>query len=72
MYTANAKPDRGLVNGQTGIELVWDWLKKHDMAKFVSKVTAEKPRAVCYIDDKAVEFYNWEDCMNRLNEKKIL
>jgi len=72
MYTAKAKPDRGLVNGKTGTELVWDWLKKHDMAKFVSKVTAEKPRAVCYIDDKAVEFYDWENCIKKLQDKKIL
>jgi len=72
MYTAKAKPDRGLVNGKSGIELVWDWLKKHDMARFVSKVTAEKPRAVCYIDDKAVEFKNWDNCFEKLREKKIL
>lgn len=72
MYTAKAKPDRGLVNGKTGTELVWEWLQKHDMAKFVSKVTAEKPRAVCYIDDKAIEFDNWDNCLESLQKKDIL
>ncbi len=72
MYTAKAKPDRGLVNGKTGTELVWEWLKKHDMAKFVNKVTAEKPRAVCYIDDKGIEFNDWESCFKRLEDKGIL
>jgi len=72
MYTAKAKPDRGLVNGQTGTELVWEWLKKHNMAQFVSKVTSEKPRAVCYIDDKGIEFNDWDSCFRRLEEKGIL
>ena len=26
VYTCKAKPDRGLVNGKTGTELVWEWL----------------------------------------------
>ncbi len=72
VYTAKAKPDRGLVNGKSGTELVWAWLEKHDMAKFVSKVTSEKPRAVCYIDDKAVEFKNWSGCIEKLKQKEIL
>ena len=59
VYTCKAKPDRGLVNGKTGAQLVWEWPEKHDMAKFVSKVTSEKPRAVCYVDDKAIRFTNW-------------
>ena len=49
-----------VMNGKTGTELVWEWLRKHDMDKFVTKVTAEKPRAVEYIDDKAVKFISWE------------
>ena len=72
MYTAKAKPDRGLVNGRTGTDLVWEWLEKHDMAKFVNKVTSEKPRAVCYIDDKAIEFADWDSCFARLEEKGIV
>lgn len=66
IYTCKAKPDRGLVDGKTGTELVWDWLKKHDMAQYVSKVTAEKPRAKFYIDDKAIEFKDWNQTLQRV------
>ena len=59
IFTAKAKPDRGLVNGKTGTQLVWEWLEEHDMAQFVTKVTAEKPRAVQYIDDKGIKFTDW-------------
>jgi phosphoheptose isomerase len=72
VYSAKARADRGLVNGKNGIELIWEWLKKHDMAKFVSKVTAEKPRAICYIDDKAVSFVDWQSCLSELENKDIL
>ena len=63
IYTTKARADRGLVNGKTGIELVWDWLNKHDLSQYVSKVTAEKPRAVAYIDDKAIQFTSWEQAL---------
>lgn len=72
VYTCKAKPDRGLVNGKTGTELVWEWLEKYDMSKFVSKVTSEKPRAVAYIDDKSLEFINWDSTLNKLQKKRIL
>ena len=68
VYTCKAKPDRGLVNGKTGTELVWEWLNKHDMAQFVSKVTAEKPRARCYIDDKAIRFRDWPSTFKLVND----
>lgn len=68
VHTCKAKKDRGLVNGKTGTELVWEWLNKHELSQFVSKVTAEKPRAVCYIDDKAIKFDNWEQCIKNLKE----
>lgn len=72
VYTCKAKPDRGLVNGKTGTQLVWEWLEKHDMSKFISKVTSEKPRAVAYIDDKAVRFNNWDETVPALKESGIL
>ena len=31
IYTAKAKSDRPLINGKTGIELVWEWLKKYNI-----------------------------------------
>lgn len=66
IYTAKAKPDRPLVNGETGTELVWRWLKKYKIDKYIAEVTSEKPRAICYIDDKAIRFINWEQTMNEL------
>ena len=71
-YTAKAKPDRGLVNGKTGTELVWEWLKKHKFDKYISKVTSEKPRAVAYIDDKAIRFNDWNHCFASLEAAKII
>ena len=68
VYTCKARKDRGLVNGKTGIELVWDWLRLHDLEQYVSKVTAEKPRAIAYIDDKAIRFTNWQECLESLGE----
>ena len=61
IFTAKAKPDRGLIIGKTGTQLVWEWLKQHDMDQYVTKVTAEKPRAVAYIDDKAIKFKTWKE-----------
>ena len=67
IYTAKARRDRGLVNGMSGVQLVWDWLKEHDLSKYVSKVTAEKPRAVAYIDDKGIKFDNWNNVLSQIN-----
>ena len=71
-YTAKAKPDRMLINGKTGTELVWEWLKKHKFDKYISKVTSEKPRAVAYIDDKAVRFNNWDKCLENLEGLNLI
>ena len=72
IYTAKAKKDRPLINGKTGIELVWEWLKKYDIDQYIQEVTAEKPRAICYIDDKAIRFIDWnqtlDDLLNFTNE----
>ena len=72
LYTTKAKPDRGLINGKTGTELVWEWLKKHKFDKYISKVTSEKPRAVAYIDDKAIRFNDWNHCFASLEAAKII
>lgn len=61
IFTAKAKTDRPLVNGKTGVELVWEWLKKYDVDKYIIEVTSEKPRALYYIDDKGIRFKNWEN-----------
>ena len=71
-YTTKAKSDRGLVNGKTGTELVWQWLTQYGLDKYISKVTAEKPRAVAYIDDKAFRFTDWESCISDLEINGLL
>jgi phosphoheptose isomerase len=70
--TCKAKPDRGLVNGKTGVQLVWEWLEKHNLSKYVSKVTSEKPRAKVYIDDKGVRFASWNTTIADLVQLNIL
>ena len=67
VYTAKARKDRGLVNGRSGVQLIWDWLKEHDLNQYVSKVTAEKPRAVAYIDDKGIKFDNWDSALSQID-----
>jgi phosphoheptose isomerase len=66
VYTCKAKKDRGLVDGKTGTELVWQWLEKHNLAQYVNKVTAEKPRACYYIDDKAIKFTDWKQVLEEV------
>ena len=72
IYTCKARSDRGLINGKTGVELVWEWLQKHDMSKYVTKVTSEKPRAVAYIDDKGYNFKNWNLCLKELTDADLV
>jgi hypothetical protein len=66
IYTAKAKKDRPLIGGKTGTELVWEWLEKYNIDKLISDVTAEKPRCICYIDDKAIQFKNWDQALSDL------
>jgi len=65
IFTAKAKSDRPLVNGKTGAELVSEWLDKHGILDCVVDVTSEKPRAIAYIDDKAVRFTTWDDMLEQ-------
>lgn len=66
IFTAKAKPDRPLINGKTGTELIWEWLEKYNLKQFISDVVCEKPRAVYYIDDKAIYFTNWNNILNQI------
>jgi len=71
IFTAKAKPSRPLVNGKTGVQLVREWLEKHEVMKYVSEITAEKPRSQIYIDDKGYHFQNWKDTMNYLDSLNV-
>lgn len=72
VYSAKARKDRMLINGKTGVELIWEWLEKYDLSKYVKDVTAEKPRAVCYIDDKAFRFTDWDSTLTQLTQHNIM
>jgi hypothetical protein len=72
VYSAKARKDRPLVGGKTGVELIWEWLEKYGMKKFVKEVTAEKPRAIFYIDDRAVKFDSWSQTMDLLTDKGVV
>jgi phosphoheptose isomerase len=66
IFSCKAKPDRPLISGKTGIELIWEWLKKHNLDKYVTEVTSEKPRAKLYVDDRAIKFTNWKEAMDEI------
>lgn len=67
IFSAKVRPDRPLVDGKTGYELVDEWLQKHGVRDYVSEITYEKPRAKFYIDDKAIEFKdNWKQILKRV------
>tara|TARA_Y100000593_G_scaffold94236_1_gene192338 strand:- start:989 stop:1984 length:996 start_codon:yes stop_codon:yes gene_type:complete len=72
VHTCKARKDRGLVNGKTGTEMVWAWLRSHDLEQYISKVTAEKPRAVAYIDDKGFTFSDWNSCIQQMEQKGLI
>jgi hypothetical protein len=63
IFTAKAKPDRPLVNGKTGIELVREWLDKYGVLDCVIDITSEKPRAILYIDDNGYRHTDWDNTL---------
>ena len=67
--TCKAIPERPLINGKTGTELIWEWLKKHNLDQYISDVTDKKIRASFYIDDKGITFKNWEQTLNDIEVK---
>ena len=67
IFTCKVKPDRPLIKGKTGKQLIKDWLSKHNLLQYIHEITCEKPRAVLYIDDKGYKFNNWDSTLNFLN-----
>lgn len=67
VFTAKAKPTRPLVNGKSGIQLVREWLDDNGFKPYIEDVTAEKPRALAYIDDRAIRFSSWKQVMEDLD-----
>ena len=69
IYTCKANPERPLVNGKTGIELIWEWLKKYNLDKYIEDITYFKPNAKYYIDDKSIKFTNWNQVVGEINAR---
>lgn len=67
LFTAKAKPDRPLVNGKTGEELIWEWLDSYGISSYIKEITSEKPRALVYIDDRGFRFENWDQTIKFIN-----
>jgi len=68
IYSFKGHPDRPLINGKTGIELVWDWLEKYEIDSYIEDIVWGKPNALVYIDDKGYRFENWDDTLNFIGE----
>ncbi len=54
----------------TGKQAVEDWLEFYDID--FHEVTAVKPNAAVFIDDKALHHTDWESTMQQLVERKII
>lgn len=68
IFTCKALPDRPLIDGKTGKELIWEWLSKYGLSSVIRDVTHEKPRALLYIDDKGFRFENWKSAISFIEE----
>ena len=67
IFTGKALPDRPLVNGKTGKQLITEWMEKYDLLQYIDNITYSKPRAEYYIDDKGIFFNNnWEEILNKI------
>ena len=67
IFTCKVKPDRPLVNGKSGKELIEEWLSKYNLLHYIHDITCEKPRAVAYIDDKGYRFNDWNSTLKFLD-----
>ena len=67
IYSSKCLPDRPLINGLNGKQLIIKWLQKYDVLKYVKEITHFKPRAKYYIDDKGITFKNnWDEILQKL------
>ena len=67
IFTCKVKPDRPLINGKSGKELIKEWLSKYNLLHYIHDITCEKPRAVAYIDDKGYRFNDWNSTLKFLD-----
>ena len=64
IYSFKGHPERPLINGKNGTELVWDWLKRYQVDSYIEDIVWGKPNALVYIDDKGYRFKNWNDTID--------
>ncbi len=55
------------VEHQDGIKQILDWMKKYQCP--FDEIHA-KPSAEFYVDDKAIQFTNWDDVLKQIDQKK--
>ena len=70
IYTCKANPDRPLVNGKTGTELIWKWLDKYDLSQYINDIVYGKPNAKYYIDNKGIRFTDWNQTIEEVYEQE--
>jgi histidinol phosphatase-like enzyme len=71
IFTCKVKPDRPLINGKSGKELIEEWLSKYNLSQYIFNITCEKPRAKIYIDDKGYRFENWGETLKHISKTII-
>lgn len=67
IYSCKSNPERPLIGGKTGTDLIWEWLEKYEIKDCITDVVWGKPNAIIYIDDKGYKFENWNDTIQTLN-----
>lgn len=56
-------------SSERGRDAIWRWLDKHDIV--VDDISATKPSAICYIDDRAIRFDgNTKNLVRKITEFK--
>lgn len=70
IYTCKSHPNRPLVEGKNGTELIWKWLRDKLISEFINDVVWGKPHALLYIDDKGYRFENWKDTISFVEKLK--
>ena len=72
IHSCKCNPERPLIDGMNGKQLIRNWLKKYDVSHTVSDIVHIKPNALVYIDDKGLRFQNWADALKKLEKYKLL
>lgn len=47
---------------------IWQWLNKFGMNEYIAEVTNGKPKAMLYIDDRAIRFRDWRTALAEVDQ----